>query len=424
MNSSDLERCERIERERALTCAREAQRVYAEDRGTRFGEIVRAVFGHTELQSYVESARLADLVALSGKAAVPIYPVCSERVFKLAYGYSPREFAELAEAGHVLPLIQRPLNYVGLDFLDPILKLNPPSYFIRGGLVYAILFGADLDYVVKDTHRVCCDEFERLRAKAREQQAIRLAFNHPECWEPYQRPGILPTRQRRENVLESFTFKYAHACCFLGEDVVREVLDMPIKKALALLTHVHMRLDHPICHGLVCPEHAVHNRNQYVKRTFGLTDAFRKMETWLPFPELSCRVPLKPSAKMLDKLREDPAYARAVEKLRQVQLTETGIEQLRDTIGTAYCEMDDKLQSLDTASRNAKWYLSCANYLAGVGAAAIGRPAAATAFGITAVALHLPDGLIDAITRALKRRIRERFLTLLWHIECPPARTF
>jgi len=61
-----------------------------------------------------------------------IYPFAKEDILQKAHGVTVRQLLSLQDDGKIqIILAGPPIGYVGLDYLDPILRLRPPSYTHR-----------------------------------------------------------------------------------------------------------------------------------------------------------------------------------------------------------------------------------------------------------------------------------------------------
>lgn len=184
---------------------------------------------------------------------------------------------------------------------------------------------------------------------------------------------------------------------------------------------VPMRLDHPICHGVVTPEHNPNPTGPDAKAALGLTNAFNAVERWVTPKQCKLTVPLSPSAEYLDKLEESGATDRALTALSAIDPGKIGVVQMKNTIQEVFGTLQEKIAVIDASSKRIQCMLKHANFLAGM-IGLVNRDSPTTTVAFLNAALGLPDAVVEQITQALKHRLRANFHSFLWDIRFAGAK--
>ena len=169
---------------------------------------------------------------LNEKTIVEIFPYPTPAAFQAAIGMSVPEVEVLAREEILAVLIHSYPAYEGLDYLDPILSLEPPSYQSRGRAFLNAVAGGLFD-----------ESFER------GQHCEYLTNVSPSDYvgEPYEKGRSYPVEEIRRKTV----WRYAAMCCLLGQDVMDLIIDLHCEKAPNYINELHTVFLHPITHGIL-----------------------------------------------------------------------------------------------------------------------------------------------------------------------------
>lgn len=232
MDPSDLNRMQHEEEERANSQGSRARAHFA-DRGLSWAlkEIYADKIRLPSNHAYHQSGSLCSTASLNERTILEVFPYPDQRAFQRAVGLSVGEVEVLAKQGIIDVLIRSYPNYAGLDYLDPILSLQPACYQERGfALLEAIAPGRFREYV----------------RSAREREHLTGVFPSKYVGEPYEQGGTLPT----EKLVEKTLWRYAALCCFLGQDIMDDIVNTGRERAPNYVNELHTIFLHPISHGM------------------------------------------------------------------------------------------------------------------------------------------------------------------------------
>ena len=182
-----------------------------------------------------------------------VFPYKKTELFERHLGSLERFIEKSEKKNRIIPVVQSPLYYEGLDHLKPLFEeLAAPSYFVRGQFAYATIMGEDSpELTINKIGGSSLTSIVNLMDKCASIHAawIDRSFSNSECWESrYRRIGALEKESNR--LKESLKYRYASVAYCLGEEITDEIiLTFDYVLAARILLHLHILFDHVIAHG-------------------------------------------------------------------------------------------------------------------------------------------------------------------------------
>ncbi|MEW5986994.1 MAG: hypothetical protein AB1791_10210 [Chloroflexota bacterium] len=339
--------------------------------------------------AYHQIGSLGRTALLNPATVVEIFPYLTPQAFRRAIGLAPQDIANLAREHVIYPLIHSFGAYKGLDYLDPILSLNPPSYQSRGRALLDTLSN---------------NRYEEYYQKAITSPILRGEVAPMLLREPYEDAIELPPEEK----VRKAAVRYASMCCLLGEDAM-ESLAAHYEREIVNYVHIlHVALLHPVTHGLLGNVHK--DTKDYssllVPEYTGITACVER----ILLSAIGLSLPAEPTFLDIMRAHEEdlPTHFVALEQellseLKKAEETNSiSIEEIESKVHSRLYEIEAKLARLQSAIQIARTTTTI-GFLGG-GALALLKGLDTVGnilFGLTAATPIVAESLVRQVTRLI-----------------------
>ncbi|MBN4046075.1 hypothetical protein JYT57_00155 [Nitrosarchaeum koreense] len=179
---------------------------------------------------------------------LPIFPLQNEKVYEKSVGITVEQTIELSKVGKIIPVLQiPPLDFVNLDYLDPILELDLPVFNIRFPAFQIIRAVHVLEYHPNQMQEWCDECTQKLEkfntSENLENEKTRLS-------------GMSDSIDFHNSLMNNLDFSYAnlHLSGFgdLANDIVSLDNFQKIKTSLEVYDHFLTGNSHHALGGMEC----------------------------------------------------------------------------------------------------------------------------------------------------------------------------
>lgn len=343
-----------------------------------------------------------------------VFPYKNTKLFEKHLG-SFKRFLENSETRErIIPVVQSPLYYEGLDHLKPLFEeIHAPSYFVRGQFAYATIMGEE--YPELSLNRIggsSLTSVVSLMEKCSDKHMIWLekAFSDSDCWESrYRKIGAL--KKEASRLKESLKYRYASVAYCLGEDITDEIIySFEYKIAAKILLQLHILFDHVIAHGFgshFSIDKNSHEGKDFYESKLGLV---RRIEHYL-CQDIGMLIPTEKN----DYYKSLLSYEHPLQGIRLDTLKEEDFSEISMRIRSQFDNFRKKVMKLERTKTFTKRTFTISLLLA---AGLIGGecPALGVALGATGIEIKnikVPEWLYEGTVGTLKRLYKHKLAFFL-----------